>query len=170
MCFNDFRFVLLDVSLDRFEQYIPFDTGYLEKKLKQIIRKYCKPETSLKIVFTSLKLASFFSTKDKIKDCLRSWVIYKFSCTGCESSYVGRTTRHVGVRFHEHLYTDQSSHILKHLKKSKCLKQCREMNENCFKIFDTAQTKFSLKAMWLKWEKPDLNIHKKCVATLNLVI
>ena len=98
---------------------------YTEKKLKQIIRRYCKPETSLKIVFTSLKLASFFSTKDKIRDFLRSWVIYKFSCAGCESSYVGRTTRHVGVRFHEHLYSDQSSHVLKHLKKSKCLKQCR---------------------------------------------
>lgn len=147
---------------------------YTEKKIKQIIKKYCKPETTLKIVFTPLKLASFFSTKDKIRDYLRSFVIYKFSCAGCVSSYVGRTTRHVGVRFHEHLYTDKTSHIFKHLKNSEnCRLQCREQNENCFKILDSAQTRFSLnlkEAIWTTWENPDLNRQKKYSATLSLVI
>ena len=154
--------------------YIGKYSCYTEKKLKQIIEKYCKKETVLKIVFTPLKLASFFSPKDKNRDELRSNVVYKFSCAGCNSSYVGRTTRHVGVRFREHLYTDEASHVHKHLQKSKkCAEKCREINEQCFKIIDTAQTSFSLnlkEAMWTRWEQPNLNVQKQYTATLNLVI
>ena len=39
-----------------------------------------------------------FSVKDSVPQSLRSRVVYKFSCDGCNASYFGKTTRHICVR------------------------------------------------------------------------
>ena len=151
--------------------YIGSASGYTEKKLKQIISKFCKAETLVKVAFTPLKIASFFSTKDKILDNLRSFVVYKFTCTGCNASYVGHTTRHIITRIREHLKSDKQSHVLKHLNTSTdCKNKC---SDKSFKILDSANTKFSLKikeAIWIKYEKPNLNKQKKNGILLTLCI
>ena len=41
------------------------------------------------IVFTSKKVLSFFSTKDKFPRALRSCVVYKFTYVCCQARYVG---------------------------------------------------------------------------------
>ena len=47
---------------------------------------------------------------------LGSCVVYKFSCAGGNSVYIGETTRHLSTRVREQLYTDKNSHIFKNLK------------------------------------------------------
>ena len=43
------------------------------------------------------------SLKPMVPKMLQSAVVYKISCPGCNSSYVGQTVRHVQRRFQEHI-------------------------------------------------------------------
>ena len=109
-------------------------------------------DLDIKLVFTTFKLRNLFSVKDSVPRELRSRLIYKFTCAGCNDCYIGET----GVR--EHLSSDKSSHIFKHLLRSEC---CRHScSTDCFVILDSATTKFQFKlkeAMHINWEKPNLN-------------
>ena len=60
----------------------------LAKYLREILTPLLPQDT---FTYTSTKLASFFSLKDKIPNVLRSHVIYKFNCAGCTASYIGYT-------------------------------------------------------------------------------
>ena len=44
-----------------------------------------------------------FGVKDPIPDGLRSCVVYKFACAGCNACYVGEITWHFSTRVCEHL-------------------------------------------------------------------
>ena len=132
-------------------------------------RQFCKEGTNIKIVFSSFTLVSLFSTKDKVPYGLKSYVAYKFLCTGCNASYVGETYRHISARTHEHLETDKSSNIYRHLKNLQWKSIC---DENCFSILDSARTKYTLKlkeGMYIKWLKPSLNKQVKWILPPILV-
>ena len=59
---------------------------------------------NFRIVFQSkCKLINFFTFKDKIPIFLRSGIVYKFKCGGCNATYNGKTKRHFKVRICEHL-------------------------------------------------------------------
>ena len=63
-----------------------------------------KLKMKLSIIFTDgKKISYFFGFKDTVADTLRSSLIYKFQCRRCNSTYVGKTTRHLGTRISEHL-------------------------------------------------------------------
>ena len=70
----------------------------------------------------------------------------------------------------EHLSSDRSSHVFKHLQSSE---SCRiSCSADCFTVLDSATTKFQVKlkeSMYIKWEKPDLNQQVKHInLTLSL--
>ena len=70
-------------------------------------------------------------------------VLHQFKCASFNASYVGETTRHLTTRIKEHLKSDKSSHIYKHLQESP---HCKSLvNEDCFSILDNADTKYKLK-------------------------
>ena len=85
-------------------------------------------------------------------------MVYKFSWAGCNSVYIGKTTRHLSIRVREHLYTDKNSDIFKHLKtSSSCKSLC---DESCFKVLDLANNYHNLKiqeALHIMWERSNLN-------------
>ena len=57
----------------------------------------------IKIIFKSSKrLANFFRFKDKTPWCLRSNIVYKFTCGRCNATYSGETCRQFKVRVGEH--------------------------------------------------------------------
>ena len=63
------------------------------------------PFSKLRIIFkSSRRLSSCFSFKDKIPKSLMSGVIYKFTCAGCNFSYIGSTKRFWETRLEEHLH------------------------------------------------------------------
>jgi len=74
--------------------------------------------------------------------------------------YVGETCRHISTRVLEHIFTDKSSHVYKHLQSSKtCKDSC---DESCFKVIDSAKMYHQLKvkeALHILWEGPNLNKH-----------
>ena len=81
--------------------------------------------------------------KDSVPRSLRSCVVYKFTCAGCNAVYVGETCRHMSTRVREHLFTDKNSHVYKLLQSSKT---CKDFcDESCFKAIDSAKTYNQLK-------------------------
>ena len=72
---------------------------------------YCK-SLSIKIILTPFKVADMFNVKDPIPKSLKSFVIYKFVCPGCNACYIGETTRHLSTRIKEHLERIKSSPFL----------------------------------------------------------
>ena len=115
---------------------------FTENKLQKLAKQFCKEVTNINIVFSTFKLACLFSNKAKLPHGLKSYVIYKFLCAGCNASYVGETYRHISTRNREHLETDKSSDIYQHLVKNP---QCKSIcYENCFSILDSERTKYTL--------------------------
>ena len=115
-------------------------------------------DLDIKLVFSSFKIGNMFSVKDPVPNGLRSRVVYKFTCAGCNACYVGETTRHFSTRAREHLASDRASHIFKHLHNSE---NCRPLcSLDCFHISDHASTTFQLKikeAIHIQKEQPSLN-------------
>ena len=115
-------------------------------------------------------MTNLFPTKDKVRYDLKSYVIYKFLCAGCNARYVDETYRHISTRNYEHLETDKNSNIYRHLYKNM---QCKSIcYENCFSILDSTRTKNTLKSkevMYMKWLKLSLNQQVKCILPTILV-
>ena len=86
-------------------------------------------------------------------------VVYKFVCAGCNASYIGETTRHLYTRAKEHLETDVTSSIHRHLHRNSL--PCKELCDiSCFSVLDTASSDFQLaikEGLHIAWNKPTLN-------------
>ena len=69
---------------------------------KLILMHY--PQLEVKFIFVNgFKISSLCKYKDSLPDCLRSGVVYKFSCAQCASEYIGSSVRMLGVRAYEHM-------------------------------------------------------------------
>ena len=73
-----------------------------ECKLRQLLKHFCETYLNIKLVFTTLKIKNMFSFKDRSPDALKSMVVYQFTCAGCNSCYIGETSRHFSTRIIEH--------------------------------------------------------------------
>ena len=89
-----------------------------KKKMNNIVWKYCKPNTNIKLVFSSFKISSLFSMEDKVPHDLRSYVVYKFFFLRCKADYVGCMKPHLSIRIKEHLEIDKKLNVYKHLNES----------------------------------------------------
>ena len=84
-----------------------------------------------------------FSVEDRTPVALKSMVVYQFSCAGCNSRYIGETSRHVSTRIKEHTESDKNSHIFKHFNTSPLCKS--KYSPSCFSILDSASNSINLK-------------------------
>ena len=148
--------------------------GTYSRKVQEKILTLCSnltKKTNIKVVFTSHKISSYFSTKDKMPSELRARVVYKFTCASCKASYVGQTIRYFTTRVHEHLHKrSQPSSIYKHLDaKPTCRNAC---SEACFEILDTDSSSFRLEvkeAIHNEWLKPSINKQKQLLKLSILI-
>ena len=109
----------------------------IKNKLSKLCKEFCKENFNIKLVFNSFKIKNYFSYKDPVPDDLKSFLVYKFACASCSSSYIGKT------RIEEHIKKDNKSHIFKHLHSTAtCF---ASYNSLCFKIIDKANSKLDLK-------------------------
>ena len=101
---------------------------------------------------------------------MRSFLVYKFTCPSCSSSYIGETCRHFQTRIEEHIKKNNKTRIFKHLHSTAT--NLDSYNSLCFKIIDKADSKTNLKtkeALHIKWRKPILNAQQNhLVITLSL--
>ena len=86
---------------------LPFLGRYsndIKRKLKSMASKYFKSNVKVDIIWSSTrKICHFFSFKDRLPRHLCSKVLYRYSCDGCNSFYIGKTARHFLVKKYEHL-------------------------------------------------------------------
>ena len=64
--------------------YIGHFSAITQKKIRHFIKRYCN-DLDIKLVFSSFKIGNLFGVKDPVPDGLRSRVVYKFVCTGCNA-------------------------------------------------------------------------------------
>ena len=140
----------------------------------KLCKGFCKENFNIKLVFNSFKIKSYFAYKDRIANYLKSFLVYKFTCASCSSSYIGETCRHFKTRIEEHIKKDNKSHIFKHLHSTAT---CFDSyNSLCFKIIDKTNSKFDLKvkeALHINWRKPNLNAqqnHLVLILSLQLLL
>ena len=95
------------------------------------------------LAFTSFKNKNYFSYKDPVPDDFKSFLVYKFTCASCTSSYSGKTCRHYKTRIEEDNKKDNKSHSFKHRHSTAtCFDS---FNSVSFKMIDKANSKFDLK-------------------------
>ena len=148
-------------------EYLGKHSLEVKKRLEKIINEQI-PFRKVNVVFSSnKKLRSFFLFKDKIPKHLRSLVLYRFKCSDCNITYIGKTCRHFQVRFSEHLGISKVTNLpLKYNKKSTTvirdhINSCKHQNspEN-LKIIGTAKNDYYLKieeSLNILRETPKLN-------------
>ena len=85
---------------------LPF-TGVSSLHVRNRIVSLCKkylPQVKCRVVFRpSVRLSHLFVYKDRVPLALKSGVVYKFQCGGCNAPYYGKTIRHYHTRISEHL-------------------------------------------------------------------
>ena len=91
--------------------YISNLLHHIKNKLSKLCKEFCQENFNIKLVFNSFKIKSYFSHKDPIPDDLKSFLVYKFTCASCSSSYIGETCCHFKTRIEEHIKKDNKSHI-----------------------------------------------------------
>ena len=154
---------------ERIEIVLPF-LGSLSSKIKKQMKRIQKqhlPNVNVTIIFKSTnRLSSIFSFKDKLPSYLLSGVVYKYKCSRCNSTYIGKTKRHLHKRFSEH---QGRSPLTGKLVKGQCSTTVRDHMLSCdtavafseFEILSRDSNSKSLKiteSIFIKKDCPNLNI------------
>ena len=77
--------------------YIGSYSNSTKKKIYELCKTFCK-NTNVKIVFSPFKLQDLFSSKDCLPVALKPFVVYKFTCAGCQSCYIGETINNLPIK------------------------------------------------------------------------
>ena len=135
--------------------YIGHTSDIFKKKLSKLFTKF---DIKTQTVFTSTKVSSYFSLKDKTNIFLKSCLIYRFTClSDSNTTYIGKTKRHFGKRLNEHGVKGTTS-VSKHLKN--CKNCANNKLVNCFEFLENANSDFDCKimeAILIKKHKPSIN-------------
>ena len=69
------------------------------------------------MLYDVTKLEFFCNTKDRTPKLNQSFVVYEFTCPGCNVNYVGKTERTLHERYLilEHAWNDKDSAVFNHL-------------------------------------------------------
>ena len=140
----------------------------LKKRLIKLTRSCC-PNIKVNVIFSAKnRLFNAFHYKDRIPNDIRSLILYKFKCSICINTYVGKTKRHNIVRRYEHLGVSVLTNKPFKYNKDTCTairKHINDDNHQCdsdsFKIVGSASNDFHLKikeSLLILKEKPQLNV------------
>ena len=109
----------------------------------KLCKEFCKENFNIKLLFDSFKIKNYFSYKDPIPDDVKYFLVYKFTCASCSSSYIGETSCPFKSRIEEHIKNGNKFHVLQHAHPTATYFDSDK--SLCFKIIDKASSKFDLK-------------------------
>ena len=158
------------VPKKEFNIILPFvgsETIFIKNRLNRFLRSEFPAFKLNFIIKSGRKIGLFFNFKDKIHSYIRSLVVYKYTCSNCNVTYLGTTKRHFKVRMCEHLGI---SHITGKPRKYNA-KQTTAVKEHIrdsghkgkpddFKIISNAVTNFELlikESLLIQKHNPKLN-------------
>lgn len=96
------------------------------------------------------------SLKPAVKKELRSRVVYKITCPGCDSCYVGQTRRHLVTRFKEHSNSKNGA-VKSHFENCGKRKAVLENIEILCTSTKNLDHLLTLEALYIRELKPSLN-------------
>ena len=137
-----------------------------KQRFTRLIKSINTTGINMSIVFTSCKVKDFFSLKSKCSDALRSYCVYKFTCRSDSGlSYIGQTSRHLGVRVKEHLNIrgENPSAVGRHiLGCSSCRNSLEngELAQDGFSVIKSGRSRFEteiLEALLINKHNPKIN-------------
>ena len=154
-------------SFQIFLPYLGTFSKRIEKKIKASLRTNL-PKVDVKFVYrAATRLNNLFAFKDKIPSYLRSGIVYKFKCGGCNSTYIGESIRHSKRRFCEHMgISALTGKVLKgqnitsvrdHIKKCKCNVSLTDFTVLCRDNISEHNLRIK-ESLFVQREKPNLNI------------
>ena len=73
--------------------------------------EFRKENFNIKLVFNLFKIENYFSYKDPIPNNLKSFLVHKFTCGSCSSSYIDETCHHFKTRIEEYIKKDNKSYF-----------------------------------------------------------
>ena len=138
------------VKQNVFTEYRGIATDHYIKRLKSI-------RPPLQPVITLHKMRTYLpSLKRKIEKTLKSRVVYKTRCLGCNACYVGQASRHFITRFKEHRYK-RNQPVRAHF--DKCTHSTATLNDVKILASTLRSLNFllALEALYIRGTKPELN-------------
>ena len=78
--------------------YIGNLSHHIKNKLSKLCKEFCKENFNIKLVFNLFKIKNYFSYIDPIPNDLIYFLVYKYTCASCSSSYIGETCCHFKTR------------------------------------------------------------------------
>ena len=82
----------------------------IRNNINKLIKDHYR-DIQVQFIFKSTKrVSSLFRYKDRIPTLVCSNVVYKFSCSGCNATYYGKTNRNLLIRCNEHLGINRNGH------------------------------------------------------------
>ena len=139
---------------------IPFVMQYRGSK-SDVVSNRLRKTANISVIFTTRQM------KPKTPENVHGNVVYEITCSRCQSSYVGQTTRHLATRVREH--SKGTSPVGEHLNwRGVTIDSCE------VKIIDTARDSakvLTLEALHINQRKPSINPkeeYKARVLTLKL--
>ena len=148
--------------------------GHHSFKIRNNITKLIKshyPETKLQFVCrASKRLSLLFKYKDFFQPLVCSNVNYKYTCSGCNATYYGKTSRNLKIRCYEHLGLNKrgenraspsSSSIWDHIKQSGHAGTLED-----FSIISKSDNSFDLsihESLLIQRDRPTLNSQQSSI-------
>ena len=112
--------------------------------------------TNVQVVFTTRTLESCLpSLKSAFSNDLKSRVVYKLSCSGCTSTYVLQTVRHLTTRIEEHKKAD--SPVGLHFQQCQLEGNSADLSWEFIHRSNNQTKLLTLEAMHIRKKKPGLN-------------
>ena len=126
-----------------------------EKKLRSVVTKNF-PSVDFNVAFQApMTIGDMFPFKDNIKkDVEKALVVYELKCKDCNATYIGKTSRILERRLHEH-ETSKASACHEH-----CAKLGHTIDYENPEVIDTASSDMKLKIkelLHILKKKPELN-------------
>ena len=135
--------------------YIGRPSVLLARKLQMLFKKHY--HVTLQVAFNTTKIRNFFSLKCSTPKALKSNVVYKYTCSrDVNTSYIGKTKRHLVTRVTEH--KGDKSAIGQHLKLCSSCHNTFDIDK--FKLISSGKTDLECKikeALHIKACNPSLN-------------
>ena len=173
--YSSVRVPIVTVPKQNLTVVLPY-LGSVSNKVKLRLKSLAKqflPSANILVVFKPRpRLSSLLQFKDKLPNYLLSGAIYKYTCSSCNATYIGKTKRHIRHRFAEHagrspltgklVKGQQSTTVRDHM-----LVCNTQVCPEDFKIIGTdGNNNLSLKvkeSLFIMKERPDLNIQGKSI-------
>ena len=135
-----------------------FCVHYRGKPTEKLANSFRRLNAPCKVIMKTKKIKSVLPPlKPAVPKMLRSAVVYKIDCPGCDSGYVGFTSRHLQQRVREHI--GKSGVVRKHIDECSPLFRGENLDKeiNILAYSNSLVKLMTLEALFIKQFAPSLN-------------